>query len=68
MSVLISEVEDSTGTSTFNPDECSHSYGYDGSGNLTTDTAIDPIQGHTYVKTYTYTGTQLTAESGWVKQ
>lgn len=68
MAIAISEVQDSTGNYVFDPEGCTHAYGYDGNGNLTTDTAVDHIQGHTYVKTYTYTGTQLTGESPWVKQ
>jgi YD repeat-containing protein len=43
-----------------------HAYTYDGSGNLKTDTMT--IGSLTFVKTYTYTGTQLTGETGWVQQ
>ena len=55
---------DSTGT-TLLPDSLSHVYGYTNSL-LTSDTATDGT--HTWVKTFTYTGTQLTGESKWVKQ
>lgn len=56
---------DSTGVA-FSPASCSHVYGYDGSGNLTTDTATT---GSTVrVKTMTYTGGNLTGESKWVAQ
>ena len=41
-------------------------YGYDGSGNLATETLTQ--YGNTYVKTYTWTSGKLTAESLWVKQ
>ena len=41
-------------------------YGYDASGNLTTETLMQ--YGNTYVKTYTWTSGKLTAESLWVKQ
>ncbi len=41
-------------------------YGYDGSGNLATETLTQ--YGNTYVKAYTWTSGQLTAESLWVKQ
>lgn len=40
-------------------------YGYDGSGNLVTETISQ--YGGTYVKTYTYSAGKLTAESLWVK-
>jgi len=60
-------VFDNTGEM-FSPSSCSHDYGYDGSGNLTTDTATDPIKRIVRVKTFTYTAGQLTSESVWVKQ
>jgi hypothetical protein len=41
-------------------------YGYDGSGNLTTETLSQ--YGANYVKTYTWTGGKLVTESLWVKQ
>ena len=49
-------------------------YGYDGSGNLTTITATVPVNvdnaivNEIYVKTYTWSGDEMTASSGWVKQ
>lgn len=48
------------------PEYSSHSYGYDGNGNLITDTVVQ--YGSTYVKTFTYTNNNLTGESLWVKQ
>jgi len=47
------------------PKACDHTYGYT-STNLTTDTITDGTT--TWVKTYTYSGSTLTNESGWVKQ
>lgn len=44
----------------------SHDYGYDGSGNLTTDTWV--VDGVTYIKTFTYTNGNLTGKTDWVKQ
>lgn len=43
-----------------------HTFTYDTSGNLKTDTVTDGTD--TWVKTYTYTEGQVVAESGWVKQ
>jgi hypothetical protein len=57
-------VPDSTGA-LFNPDACSHVYGFTG-GDLTTDTATDGVG--TWVKTFGYTGGLLTSETKWVKQ
>lgn len=57
-------VLDSTGQS-FNPDSCSHAYGYS-AGLLVTDTATDGTS--TWVKTYSYTSGNLTGETKWVKQ
>jgi len=47
-------------------DELSQTLGYDGSSNLTSITVV--YNGSTYVQTLTYTGNNLTAVSGWVKQ
>jgi hypothetical protein len=58
-------VPDSTGA-LFNPDACSHVYAYNASGLVTTDTATDGTA--TWVKTYSYTGANLTGETKWVKQ
>lgn len=41
-------------------------YGYDGSGNLITETLVQ--DGVTYIKTYTWAAGKLTNESLWVKQ
>lgn len=43
-----------------------HAYGYDGNGNLTTDTWT--VGGNVYQKIYGYTGNGLAGESDWVKQ
>lgn len=48
------------------PNQAAIEYGYDGSGNLTTETLTQ--YGDTYVKTYTWTSGKLTAQSLWVKQ
>ena len=49
------------------PDACSHTFGYDGSGRLSTDTMTDGTS--TWVKTYTYDGSgRLSGTSLWVKQ
>lgn len=58
-------VRDSAGTA-FSPGSCSHVYGYDGNGNLTTDTAT--LGAVVRVRTYTYTAGVLTAASRWVVQ
>lgn len=48
-------------------DSATMTYGYDGAGNLTAETAV--YNGKTYVKTYTYNGSNvLTNRSGWVAQ
>jgi YD repeat-containing protein len=59
-------VFDSTGSQLISPSSLAHTYGYDGSNNLITDTITDGVS--TWVKTYTYTGSNLTSESAWVKQ
>lgn len=43
-----------------------HSFTYDGSGNLATDTVSDG--GKTWVRTYGWMGGAQTSDSGWVKQ
>jgi YD repeat-containing protein len=43
-----------------------HAYGYDGSGNLTTDTWT--VNANVYLKTFSYTAGNLTGETDWVKQ
>lgn len=48
------------------PNCAAEAYGYDGSGNLITETLTQ--YGATYVKTYTWTAGKMTAESLWVKQ
>ncbi len=53
--------------STVDPDEYTHTLGYDGNGNLVTDTFTDAF-GTTYIKTMTYTGTNITSYTDWVAQ
>jgi hypothetical protein len=60
----VMQVADSTGA-LFNPDACSHVYGFTG-GDLTTDTATDGVG--PWVKTFGYTAGLLTSETAWVKQ
>jgi hypothetical protein len=64
--IFVELVFDSTGSNLISPGSMSHTYGYDGSSNLTTDTVTD--NSGTWIKTYTYSGTTLTGESAWVKQ
>ena len=59
---------DSTGSYVFCPDACSAAYAYNGSGYLSTETLTEPVSGNVFVRTYTYTGSNLTAISAWVKQ
>lgn len=59
-------VLDSTGQP-FSPAACTHTYGYDASGLIVTDTVT--LGAATWVKTYTYNASaQLTGETQWVKQ
>ena len=62
---LMGSVTDSSAT-VFDPSSCSHVYAYNASGLVTTDTATDGTA--TWVKTYSYTGANLTGETKWVKQ
>lgn len=48
------------------PQDCPKTFAYDGSGNLTSVTAL--YDGKTYIQTLTYTAGKLTADSGFVKQ
>ncbi|CAG9256032.1 hypothetical protein [Paraburkholderia caribensis] len=59
-------VTDASGVYQFDPDSLPTTYAYDASGNLVSETKN--FGGIVFVKTYTYTGTQLTSESAWVKQ
>lgn len=43
-----------------------HTFTYDTSGNLVTDTVTDGVS--SWVRTYTYSGGVQTTDSGWVKQ
>ena len=57
-------VADSRGDA-ITPDSMAQTLGYDGSGNLTTVTVTDGTS--TWVQTLTYTGSNLTGVSTWVK-
>jgi hypothetical protein len=57
---------DAVGTQV-NPDDYDHVLGYDGAGNLVTDSFTIPGAG-TYTQTLTYTSGRLTGVSKWVKQ
>lgn len=59
-------VMDTSGRFWFDPDSLAHTYTYNGSNQIATDTVNDGV--NTYVKTYSYTGSNLTSETGWVKQ
>lgn len=43
-----------------------HAFTYDDGGNLLTDTVTDGDD--SWVRTYTWSGTNKTSDSGWVKQ
>lgn len=62
----LSTVTDSLGHE-LTPDSLSHTYAYNGSNQIVTDTATDG-NGNTWVQTFTYTGSLLTGQSQWVKQ
>lgn len=57
-------ISDTTNTYSADADTQPHAYNYT-NGQLTTE-VVTMISGHTLTKTYTWTGTTLTAESGWV--
>lgn len=63
--LLSAAIKDSAGTP-FNPESCSIAYGYDGSGNLVTETAT--LGAVVRVKTTTWVAGRVTAESQWVVQ
>ncbi len=48
------------------PTNRAHTFTYDGSGNLVTDTVSDGTS--TWVRTYTYQMGAQVSDSGWVKQ
>lgn len=48
------------------PTEKGHSYSYDDSGNLSTDSVTNGT--NTWIRTYTYTPSGPASDSGWVKQ
>ncbi|WP_176039518.1 hypothetical protein [Burkholderia stabilis] len=49
----------------FSPASCNHAFEYDATGNLVTDTAIDPITGIKRVQSYTYEKSILIGNSAW---
>jgi YD repeat-containing protein len=57
---------DSTGQHALDLDSLPHAYTYDGSGNLTSETVMKGTVA--FVKTYTWSGTNLMSETAWVKQ
>lgn len=59
---------DTTGQWCFVVESCVMSYTYDGSGNILTETAQDPVANLSFMKTYAYTAGKLTSITGWVKQ
>lgn len=66
MAYVGSQVFDSSGQHSLDLGSLPHSYTYDGSNNLLTETVT---KGNTaFVKTYTYSGGNLASESAWVKQ
>lgn len=51
----------------FETDNATHTYTYNGpNGAIDTDTVTNGA--NSWKKTYTYTGSNMTGESGWVKQ
>lgn len=58
--------KDSAGT-LFDPTSLAHTFTYNGSGQILTDTCVDD-RGVTRVKTFTWTGSTLTSISKWVVQ
>lgn len=66
MPYVSTQVYDTTGMYAIDVETLPHAYTFNGSNNLLTDTVT---QGNNvFVKTFAYTGANLTSESGWVKQ
>lgn len=61
----VDAVLDSTGQA-FAPVSLAHTYTYTASNQVQTDTCTDGV--HTWVKTYSYTGSNLQTVSAWVRQ
>ncbi|HDR9003229.1 TPA: hypothetical protein QDA99_002813 [Burkholderia vietnamiensis] len=61
-----SQAFDTTGQHGLDLASLPHAYTYDASGNMLTDTVTKGTQ--TFVKTFTWSGTLLQSETGWVKQ
>lgn len=49
------------------PGDLDHAYAYS-AGTLVSDTGTDKSAQHTWVKTYTYSGTQVATETCWAPQ
>lgn len=62
--VIVSGDRDAAGNLV--PTNRGHTYTYDSSGNLATDTVSDGVS--VWVRTYTWANGAQTADSGWVKQ
>jgi hypothetical protein len=61
------QINDTTSQHPFDPDSLPHVYTYAGPGGLLdTDTCTNGKE--VWKKTYTFTGSNMTGESGWVKQ
>lgn len=58
---------DSTGTFKFAPDTLPQVLTYDGSNNVQTITVGPDAAGRSYRQTFTYTGSNVTGISAWVK-
>ena len=63
---MVTEVEEATDGSELPLDTLAHTFAYNTSTQLSTDTVS--YAGNTYVQTYTYTSGLLTGISKWVKQ
>jgi hypothetical protein len=59
-------VSDASLNDPLNPLSLPHTYTYNSDGTLATDSCTDGVK--TWVKTFTYTSGNLTAESAWVRQ
>lgn len=57
-------VNDSLGEDPLSPDDLPHTYTYNASGQIVTDTVTNGVK--TWVKTFSYTNGQLTSETAWV--
>lgn len=66
---MATPVIDSTGTWTFDLDDVATTLTYNGPGGVVDTLTVGPDnRGQSYRQTFTYTGTNITAISSWVKQ